>query len=158
MANLKDIYKAQYEEYCRRLGDDNSKYTWAATDVFELWTYDSGLDEMFVNAILEVLKVIRDRTTFEYTRYGRNYSKYIQVCQLLHRFRWIDWGISIREAWLGDYRFGHRMRPILEEQEWFGPERVDGTLKRHTIDSVEFNKDNLSAFIEFMEEESEGVT
>ncbi len=115
--NVKDLYKAHYEHHRRCFGKVIPKYTWAAREVFNLCTYDSCLDELFVNTILEVCKVILGGTNFEYIKDEQNYTKYILVCQLLDKFHWIDWGTSIRGAWFEGYP-DVKTHPILEEQEW----------------------------------------
>lgn len=138
---VKELYKAQYEEECSRF-KDTSKYSWAMSEVFGLCTYDSSLDELFVKTIIEVCKVIKERTNFEYIGDRQNYIKYIQVCQLLNEFNWIEWGTSIRGAWFQ----GDRPRRILDEMEWWDP------MTRHSIDGVPFTEENLYALIEFLEE------
>lgn len=150
-----EIYRAQFEEE-RTWWDSKpaSKYKWAAHRIFDLVTYDSSLDEMFVKDIIEVCKVILEERTFEYIGESRdNYIKYILVCQTLHKFNWIEWGTSIRGAWFEiDYYYpgsGHerenRSRDILDELEWWGDEH-------HVIEGVPFTVENIKALVEFMEE------
>ena len=149
-----EIYRAQYEEQLDWYEDKKSKYEWAATDIFGLTTYDGDLDERFVKDILEVCKVILERRNFEYIEASENnYIKYILVCQLLDRLHWIDWGTSIRGAWLDvdtyyDYKTREstvRSRDILDELEWWDSEH-------HIIEKVPFTVDNLKDLIKFMEE------
>lgn len=152
-----DIYKDNYEEQCTHFEDRYTKYEWAASDIFDLVTYDGGLDEMFVKDILEVCKVILERSTYEYIGNHECYVKYILVCQLLNTFKWIDWGTSIRGAWfsttfmmpLESEQF--KPRNILEEYKWWSFE--DGHKIDHVIDAVPFTIDNLKDLIAFMEEE-----
>lgn len=152
MLSVKERYRAQYEEEKTRFDDIPSKYEWAAGNVFDLTTYDGGLDELFVKTIVEVLKVIRDRHTFEYILDEQNYIKYILVCQLLNGFHWIEWGTSIRGAWFDDYHPNCRVRPILEEMEWseWDPEKKE--FVEHKINGVAFNEENIKDLIEFLEE------
>lgn len=149
-----EIYKAQFEEertWWR--SEPVSKYEWAAHRVFDLVTYDSSLDEMFVKDIIEVCKEILEERTYEYIRDQDNYIKYILVCQILDKFHWIEWGTSIRGAWFEvDIRhFGpgvettNYSKDILDELEWWGDEH-------HVIEKVPFTVENIKAFIEFMEE------
>lgn len=147
MNSVKDLYKAHYEFHRDTFTKGESKYYWAIFYVFDICTYDSYLDELFMKAIIEVCKVIRDRTNFEYIKNEQDYIKYILVCQVLDNFHWIEWGTSIRGAWFDAAQGPYvKSRVILEEQEWWDSER-------HVIDGVEFTEDNLFALIEFLEEE-----
>ena len=136
-----DIYKEHYEEVCSRHDDEYSKYEWAANYIFDLITYDTDLDERFVKDILEVCEVIADRCNYEYIENNDNYIKYILVCQLLDRFKWINWGISIRGAWFENIP-PHDSKNIL-----------DGNYYR--IKEVPFSYDNLKALIQFMKEDTD---
>ena len=136
---IPEIYEAHYIDYCSFTGDD-TKYEWAACEVFNLTTYDSALDELFVKKIIEVLKVIFERTTFEYILDEKNYVTYILVCQLLEQFHWIDWGISIRGAWFDTYHPNCKSKAILEYN-----------LERYGLKEVPCTEDNLKALIAFIE-------
>lgn len=138
---MKEIYKAHYDDYCV-LVDGATKYEWAANEVFELTTYDGSLDELFVKKIIEVLKVIFNRTSFDYIKEESNYITYILVCQLLERFNWIDWGTSIRGAWFENYHLNCKSKSI-----------IDRNLTDYGFEDVEFTEDNLKALIEFIEED-----
>lgn len=145
--NTLEIYKAHYEEECTRRYKGYSKYSWASDLIFDLTTYDGSLDEKFVKSIIEVCKVIIENGTYEYIKDERNYVKYILVCQLLDKFRWLDWGTSIRGAW---FEKDTDSKEILEEYKWWTIE--DGNWITHIIDAVPFSIDNLMALIEFLEE------
>lgn len=140
--NALDIYKAQYEEEKTwHPSHELSKRQWVADRVFDLTTYDGRLDELFVDSIIEVCKVILDSRTYEYIEDENNYIKYILVCQILNEFIWIDWGTSIRGAW---FERDERSRDILDELEWWDD-------KHHAIEKVPFTEDNIKALIEFVE-------
>ena len=96
-----DVFKREYEAY-KEFGTFESKYEWAASHIFNLATYDSSLDELFVKKILEVCKVILERKNYDYIEDDANYITLIGVCQRLDSFGWIDWGTSIRGAWFDD--------------------------------------------------------
>lgn len=147
MNDVKDLFKAHCDFHRESNGDD--KYSWAAFYVFDLVTYDSGLDERFVKDILEVLKVIQKGITFEYIGDQSNYVKYILVCQLLHKFRWIDWGTSIRGAW---FALDDERRDIVNQQEWSEWNPDTRTLVNHVIEAIPFTEKNIAALIEFMED------
>lgn len=133
-----DIYRAHYEEVCSWHEDEYDKYEWAASYIFDLCTYDAGLDEKFVKDILEVCKVIIDKRNYDYIIDNDNYIKYILVCQLLTRYHWLHWGTSIRGAWLEE--MSHCDQNVILED--IGK-----------IDGVPFSVDNLKALIKFMETE-----
>lgn len=132
-----EIYEKDYQEQCEVFGYE-SKYVWAACNVFDLTTYDSTLDELFVKKIIEVCKVILNNKNYEYIEDENNYINYILVCQVLVNFDWIDWGTSIRGAWFQEsFR-----RPILNWMSDMGG-----------YEPVNFTADNLKALIEFIEKE-----
>lgn len=150
-----EIYRAQYEEERTWNGTERkwTKYEWAAYRVFDLTTYDGGLDERFVKDILEVCKVILEDRNYEYIEDEKNYVKFILVCQLLDRNNWIEWGSSIRGAWLDvDHSPGRRSRDILEALEWSDWDPVEKKFEEHKIEAVPFSVENLKALIEFMGE------
>lgn len=82
------------------------KYVWLAEDVFHIDTYDDNLSEKFGRAILEVLRVIKNRQNYEYIKNEDNYIKYILVCNLLDMNDLISWGTSIRGAWFEFMDYG----------------------------------------------------
>lgn len=147
--DVKEIYRASYKIICEHLDCIENKYEWAASEVFGLVTYDGGLDEVFVKDILEVLCAILDNRTYEYIRDGQNYRKYIGVCQLLHRNHWIDWGTSIRGAWISS---DINSVDILNEYEWYTYE-TPGEPTKNVIEKVPFTDENIRALIEFIVEE-----
>lgn len=155
--DVKGLYKTNYETSQNLLGCACTKYEWAAEKIFDLTTYDSELDELFVKDILEVCKVILDRTNFEYILNRENYIKHILVCQILNKFHWIQWGTSIRGAWFEQVELYEnipdvKFRDIMDEYSWWEYDSLSETYVEHTIDKVPFTKENLQALIEFMEE------
>lgn len=148
--DVKELYKANYETSQKLLNRTDTKYNWAASQIFGLATYDGELDELFVKDIIEVCKVILNRTNYDYILNRENYIKYILVCQMLNEHNWIDWGTSIRGAWFGKCGCPElESKDILDELEWW-----DYNLEepRCVIEKVPFTEENLKALIEFMEE------
>lgn len=128
-----ETYKLAYEwdEDCY-----DSKYEWAANEVFKLTTYDGNLDELFVKKIMEVCQAILDRKTYEYIEASdENYIAYILTCQLLYRRDWINWGTSIRGA-------------FFERVTLSGPILQCGHRKEELY--VPFSEKNICTLIEFM--------
>lgn len=145
-----EIYEHRYAEYCINTCGD-TKYEWAAREVFDLTTYDGSLDELFVKKIIEVLKVIFNRTSFEYIKDETNYITYILVCQLLEKFHWIEWGTSIRGAWFETYHPNVKSHLILEE--YVITSFASGERKEYIYPEVRCTEENLKALIEFIEKE-----
>lgn len=127
-------------ELCVECKIFETKYEWAASSVFNLTTYDVGLDELFVKKILEVCKVILNGTNFEYIKDEINYHTYILVCQLLKEMNWIDWGTSIRGAWFNDFAVDEEVSPL------FVPHTYEDRL-------IYPSKENIRELIKFVEEE-----
>lgn len=140
---VEEYYKSDYEDYAS-ICEGNTKYGWVASNVFDLATYDSSLDELFVKKIIEVCKVILDGLTYEYIHSNDNYIIYILVCQLLDKLNWIEWGTSIRGAWFQESEFKqYRSHPILN---YYDPDNGH-------YDEIPFTINNLKKLIEFVEKE-----
>ena len=147
-SDVLDIYIRDYNDYCE-LVDGASKYEWVGHNVFNLTTYDGELDELFGKKIIEVIQAILDRRTFEYIGVNdENYIAYIIVCQLLNDFKWIDWGTSIRGAWIENWQPNCKMRPILEERSV--TEYKYGILITHIYLEVRCTEENLRTLIKFI--------
>lgn len=134
------LYDAHYTDYILSTCD-TTKYEWAASEIFDLCTYDGDLDERFVKTILEVCKIILENRNYEAIRDDNFYPKFIIVCNLLDHKKWIDWGSSIRGAWFQEDRDN---KPILQYN-----------IKEYGYDSdiLPFSIDNLKALIDFIEKE-----
>jgi hypothetical protein len=145
-AKPRDIFEAEYCMY-RCCVDDDSKYEWAASEVFNLTTYDGSLDELFAKKIIEVCKVILERRNFDYIKDKTNYVPYILVCQLLDNFHWIDWGTSIRGAWFDADHPNCEVRPLLK----YYSRSTTG------FQEIPFTEENLKTLIKFIEEDTENV-
>lgn len=71
-----------------------AKNSYILNYIFNITTYDSSLDEKFVNAILEIMDVILNRKNFEYIKDETNYIKFITIVNLI--IETLNWGTSIR--------------------------------------------------------------
>lgn len=131
-----EIYKKEYD-ISVDLGFCKNKYEWVSDAVFNLTTYDDGLDELFVKKIIEVCEAILNRTNFEYIKDETNYINYILVCQLLNSKGWIDWGTSIRGAWFMKIPSS---KPIISYRVC------------ESKDPVYFSVDDLKTLIDFVKE------
>ena len=131
---VRKIFEENYQFWRNVNDNDYTKHEWAASCIFDLATYDGGLDEFFVNKIFEVCNVLIEKRNFEYIKASRgNYITYILVVQLLEIKGWIDWGTSIRGAWIED----------------------GGTMFDSGIENgvVPFTIENLKVLIEFVKEQ-----
>lgn len=113
-------------------------YEFISSHVFNLTTYDLKLDQLFVEKIIEVLKVILNRETFEYIKKEDNYINYILVCQKLEQLNWIDWGTSIRGAFLDE---SNENATSICEYYYNDYQYI-----------IKYSKENLIAFIEWYNE------
>lgn len=137
-----DVFKREYESY-RDFGTFKTKYEWAASHIFDLATYDSSLDELFVKKILEVCQVILDNKNFDYIEDDNNYITFIGVCQRLDSLGWIDWGTSIRGAWFDDCVY----------QSEYDKKKQMIICDIEPDNRVYPVKDSIRALLDFMEEE-----
>lgn len=143
----KEAYKKSYEEFCQEAKwhyydpedyQKPSKYEWSAVEVFDIWTDDSSIDELFAKQIIEVCEQILNKTQFEYIKKEEKYIKYLAVCQWLSRhFNWLEWGTSIRGCWFVNSPVE---KPLL-------------TYGQYGAEKVEFTVENLKKLIEFVKEE-----
>lgn len=134
----KEIFEKDYESHKIMLEDSNV-YEWAARYIFDLTTYDGGLDEFFVKIIVNVCEAILDHKTFELIEQStEDYIDYILVCQLLNHKKWIEWGTSIRGAW---FDYGKDAEPLFSG---YGE-----------CPDVLFTEENLKTLIEFINEKAE---
>lgn len=96
---FKNNLQGLYENYkLRHDAEDNLECF--LNDSIGFTTYDGELDELFGKQLYEIMQVIHKKTNFEYIKNEENYIKYIVMANQLDRYKLIDWGTSIRGAWL----------------------------------------------------------
>lgn len=131
------ILKRDWDEYRNFRPFEVTKYEWLSENIFDLTTYDNSLNERFGKKIFDVCKTILDGATFEYIQKSeQHYVDYILVCQLLEKFRWIEWGSSIRGAWFEE-----------QDESRYIFAYWDGEYKE-----LQFTEENIRLLIEFVEE------
>lgn len=89
--------KNDIHEYAKLMNHETfkeAKNSYILNHIFYITTYDSLLDEKFVNDILEIMDVILKRKNFEYIKDETNYIKFITIVNLI--IETLDWGTSIR--------------------------------------------------------------
>lgn len=80
---------------------DATPIEFVAGEVFGLTTYDSDMDAELTGDIVEVFSVIRDKRIYDYIANG-NLSKFTRTINMGNCLEWLDWGTSIRGAWIKD--------------------------------------------------------
>lgn len=84
----------EYAELMNHETFKEAKNSYILNHIFYITTYDSLLDEKFVNDILEIMDIILKRKNFEYIKDETNYIKFITIVNLI--IETLDWGTSIR--------------------------------------------------------------
>ena len=100
MKNFIEILEKEYQEekeYNECLG---SRLDFIGETIFNFTMYDGDASERFALKMIEVIECIINRTTFEYQK--ENYDNYLTMVNMPFLVDKLDWGGSIRGAWL-DY-------------------------------------------------------
>lgn len=86
------------EEYPKNLWYYN-KYDFL-NELFSFAVYDSDIEKQMVKDMVEVLRAILNGETYEYIKSPSGYKKYIHMVNTPFLLDKLDWGTSIRGAWL----------------------------------------------------------
>ena len=104
LAFLDHEYKEAIENDCVA---PESKLEFVGNHIFDFCTYDSDLDVIFAQRMIEVINAILTRATFEYQAQSQwHYENYILMCNMPFLNHKLSWGTSIRGAWIEDYGNG----------------------------------------------------
>jgi hypothetical protein len=104
---LDELYKEEIEDGCVAPCE---KLEYVGGHVFDFTTYDGGLDIIFAKRMLEVIECVVNKTTFDYIQKSQeHYENYILMCNSPFLVGKLEWGTSIRGAWLDEY--GHNSEP-----------------------------------------------
>ena len=109
--NMKD------EEYIKQLDKDyaewmteeappSSKLEFIGEFVFDFTTYDGGEGselEALTKDMLEVIRAIYEKRTFEYIENEQNSRKYFTMVNMPFLKDKLEWGTSIRGAWIDNF-------------------------------------------------------
>jgi hypothetical protein len=110
---LDNLYKEELEEGCV---PPSSKLEYVGGHVFNFTTYHGELDIIFAKRMIEVLDSIVNRTTFDYIEKSQwHYENYITMCNMPFLFDKLEWGSSIRGAWLDEYGYANQKQPRVYE-------------------------------------------
>jgi hypothetical protein len=98
---IESWYKDAIESDCVA---PESKMEFVGNHIFDFTTYDSELDAKFAMRMFEVLIAIYTGTTFEYHGQSEEkYENYILMCNMPFLDGRLEWGTSIRGAWIDKY-------------------------------------------------------
>jgi hypothetical protein len=77
-----------------------SKLEFLSCYIFDFTTYDSGMDKIFAQKMLDVIECILNKTNFQYIEASNeNYLNYLTMINMPFLKDKLDWGTSIRGAW-----------------------------------------------------------
>ena len=120
MKNFIEILEKEYQEeneYSECLG---SRLDFIGETIFNFTMYDGDASERFALKMIEVIECIINRTTFEYQK--ENYDNYLTMVNMPFLADKLDWGGSIRGAWLDyskEYTVSYDIKIEKEEIELF---------------------------------------
>jgi hypothetical protein len=100
MKNFIEILEKEYQEqkeYNECLG---SRLDFIGETIFNFTMYDGDASERFALKMIKVIESLINRTTFEYQK--ENYDNYLTMVNMPFLVDKLEWGCSIRGAWL-DY-------------------------------------------------------
>jgi hypothetical protein len=85
---LDELYKEALESpFC----PPENKLQFLGSTLFDFTTYDGSMDEIFAKNMLEVIKAISDKTTFEYIKDEKNYMNYLTMVNMGFLYNKISW-------------------------------------------------------------------
>ena len=92
---LDEVYK-----FWREMELVESKKEFTGNIIFDFTTYDSDIDVLFCNKMLEVIECILNGETFEYQdKSNDNYINYLLMVNMPFLDDKLEYGTSIRGAW-----------------------------------------------------------
>lgn len=124
---------------------DMTKFQFLCNEVFDLWPYDSDIEDKWGRDLFCVMLCIKRRMCSEYWNVDDEcYNTYLIVCQLLDKKGWINWGTSIRYAWFefDEDNSPHKLFPTITQVS------IDD--KHYDEEGIEWNEENLNTLLEWM--------
>lgn len=103
MSKFISVLNENYK-FWNEINSIESKLEYLGNIVFDFTTYSSNLDKYFAVKMLTVLEHIVNRTTFDYIKDINNHIEYITMCNSPFLTDKLEWGTSIRGAWLDGAR------------------------------------------------------
>lgn len=87
------------KEWQYKYGNYLTKYEFLG-GVFNFVTYDKNIEKQMVKDMVEVLRAILNGETYEYIKSPSRHKKYIHMVNTPFLYEKINWGNSVRGAWL----------------------------------------------------------
>jgi len=97
---LEYLYKQALSMECPPI----SKMSFTGNYIFEFTTYDDEVDEGFAIGLFKVLDAIINKTTFDFIKDEINYIGYLTHVNSRFLYEKLEWGSSIRGAWLDEFK------------------------------------------------------
>lgn len=97
---LKDGFKNHFRSDDKLEDTKDNRGDFLCDYIFNLAVEDTDLSIFYASVIIDVCKALLNRTTFDYIKDEQNYKYYILVLNLPFFKDIIEWGVSIRGAWL----------------------------------------------------------
>jgi hypothetical protein len=98
MKNFIEILEKEYQEQKECNECLGSRLDFIGETIFNFTMYEGDASERFASKMIEVIESIINRTTFEYQK--ENYDNYLTMVNMPFLVDKLEWGGSIRGAWL----------------------------------------------------------
>ena len=116
-------YKKKLDEIMKHEAEttgspSHNKMAFIGNYIFNFTTYDGAIDELFAKKMIEVIDCIVNDKTFDYHKHGEdeaNYINYLTMVNMPFLKNMIEWGTSIRGAWLDEYGHHSDKQPAVYE-------------------------------------------
>jgi hypothetical protein len=106
MGKYTELLNKEYLEQKEHECPPDSRLGFVGNHVFDFTTYHGEMDEYFAGKMLEVIECILKNGTFDYQKKSHeHYINYLTMVNMPFLQGMLDWGTSIRGAWLDEY--GH---------------------------------------------------
>lgn len=102
MKNFIEILEEKFQEEKQWNECLDTKIEFIGNTIFDFTTYDSEMDEYFALKMIEVIECIINRTTFDYQK--DNYINYLTMVNMPFLSEKLEWGGSIRGAWIDNFK------------------------------------------------------
>ncbi len=97
------LYKDAIESDCVA---PDSKLEFLGNHVFGFTTYSGDIDVILATQMVEVIKAIVEGATFDFIKDDTKHIQYITMCNMPFLKDKLEWGTSIRGAWIEEYGKG----------------------------------------------------
>ena len=104
MGRFIKILENNYKDYTSMRCESYSKIEHLGNVIFDFTTYDSDVDVLFAEKMIEVLKCILEKRTFEYQKDRNQYINFLTMVNMPFLTDKLEWGTSIRGAWFDDFK------------------------------------------------------